>query len=39
MPRCADPVADAWSRLLVAFVMAHPAWRLSVQVHKVVGLP
>ena len=23
----------------VAFVMDHPAWRLSVQVHKIVGLP
>jgi len=27
------------TRLAVAYCQAHPQWRLSLQMHKVVGIP
>ncbi|QPQ55986.1 7-carboxy-7-deazaguanine synthase [Allosphingosinicella flava] len=30
---------DVWLREAIAFVMAHPRWRLSLQTHKLLGLP
>jgi len=35
----ADPaLAEAHTRAAIAYCMAHPRWRLSVQTHKVVGI-
>jgi 7-carboxy-7-deazaguanine synthase len=34
---CAD--AEAAKAAAIAFVMAHPRWRLSLQTHKLLGLP
>ena len=33
------PDRDANTRAAVAYCLAHPKWRLSVQMHKYVGLP
>ena len=33
-----DPAADANRAAAVAFVLAHPGWRLSLQTHKLLGL-
>ncbi len=33
------PDRDAATRAAVAYCLAHPAWRLSVQTHKYLGLP
>ena len=32
------PVVDANTRLAVAYCLAHPRWRLSVQTHKALGI-
>jgi len=32
------PEQDANTRAAIAYCMAHPAWRLSVQTHKILGL-
>ena len=34
---CAD--ADAARQAAIAYVLAHPEWRLSLQTHKLLGLP
>jgi 7-carboxy-7-deazaguanine synthase len=33
------PDGDAATRAAIAYVMAHPRWRLSLQTHKLLGLP
>jgi 7-carboxy-7-deazaguanine synthase len=32
------PVVDANTRQAVAYCLAHPRWRLSVQTHKALGI-
>lgn len=39
---CLQPEASGGSelvRMAIALVMAHPNWRLSLQLHKIVGIP
>ncbi len=33
------PDLQANTRAAVAYCLAHPRWRLSVQTHKVLGIP
>jgi 7-carboxy-7-deazaguanine synthase len=33
------PNRDASTQAVVAYCLAHPVWRLSLQTHKYLGLP
>ena len=33
------PAREANTRMAAAYCLAHPGWRLSLQVHKLIGLP
>ncbi|MGB8510652.1 MAG: 7-carboxy-7-deazaguanine synthase [Pyrinomonadaceae bacterium] len=33
------PARDANTRLAIAYCLAHPQWRLSLQTHKLLGIP
>lgn len=33
------PMRDEYTRLAVAYCLAHPRWRLSLQMHKLIGIP
>jgi organic radical activating enzyme len=33
-----SPARDANTRAAAAYCLAHPQWRLSVQLHKAIGL-
>jgi organic radical activating enzyme len=33
------PVREANTRLVVEYCKAHPQWRISLQTHKLLGIP
>jgi organic radical activating enzyme len=35
----ADPARELHTRLAIEYCLEHPQWRLSLQTHKLVGLP